>query len=337
MSKHQSQIKYSKEIEAKLNYLKKETNIKKINIGYDFDNDESDFSLNGVSVFSKDFYYPAAVGFDVGCGFHVVILKKGFKKNLKFWENLFTKELISKNRINVNFNPIKNPVHTLLGVIERGNHFIEVKVISKIHNPYIATQLDLSIDDVCILIHSGSTTEIKEIFVEHFIEFINYTKQFKDIDDTNGFQIKIHKDHPNTQTYLKHINIAQNLAKLNRYNIANKIIEKTRLTENFRFDKNHQYLTWDQPNIFEHHKGSQGYSLIRGIDLAYVAVDKFSTDFLVAGKSNNINIINHGIVLGDHGADKFYNDLFNGVLPYFPVIEMETMCMFKNGVLSWNY
>ena len=132
----------------------------------------------GASFLSQNHIYPALVGSDIGCG-------------IALWETQLPSHKASPERIikqlgNLDFGLDKSWYQHLddrrreiglrhadfdssLGTIGSGNHFAEVTVMDKIYGDY-ATQYNLCIDKLHLLIHTGSRGLGQLIFRKYAFE-----------------------------------------------------------------------------------------------------------------------------------------------------------------------
>ena len=115
----------------------------------------------GIAVVSEGVFYPQLVGGDIGCG--IGLWKTGLhrrKSRIERWAEL---------RLDLE-HPWEGDVHqrlakagldpnlfsSALGTIGGGNHFAEIQSVEKVYDRSTFEQLDLSRDELFILVHSGS-------------------------------------------------------------------------------------------------------------------------------------------------------------------------------------
>ena len=118
----------------------------------------------------RNIIYPHIVGGDIGCGmgmFKIGVKKRRFKKDriasklkdINELKDIKTEDYYEEE------SPIKD-----LGSLGSGNHFAEFQVIDKMYNKEVFESLNISKDEVFLLIHSGSRAYGKEILDK----YLNY-------------------------------------------------------------------------------------------------------------------------------------------------------------------
>ena len=310
----------------KLNFIKKEEYIKEIVLSYDFDDDPGDFSLNGIYIKSQNFFYPAAAGFDIGCGFNF-----SHMKNTNFDLDKISKDFVLMNIENID-KTLKNPnidsdlpAEVELGFLTKGSHFVEVKRVVHIYDHQFAQKNNIELGDFCLLVHNGINPCFKDVFYNYFVYFIKEFNKNIDEDEENGYVVSVPCNHNISKKYFADSDFALKTAFLNRNVIRSSMTKCINAEYNFSIDSAHQSII-KKGNSIEHSKGCQPYSELNGDSIAYVAVDGRLNDFIVM-KNSSENIINHGICYEQLLKDpkRFYNQLDKEQLPYKKVIELETI------------
>lgn len=140
-----------------LEYLSKQLDITTVEVNSDIEYDYNSFSLSGVKIESDRYIYPAALGFDLGCGVGVFKLQNCNREKLnrisKTTKSAFgicnKEKVVSKLQSKQYCILLQNIIgETCLGDIESGNHFIEIQANSK--------------QEYFIVIHSGISESMKE-------------------------------------------------------------------------------------------------------------------------------------------------------------------------------
>lgn len=177
----------------------------------------------GTTIQTKDRIYPYLIGNDIGCGmslFHTnVKLKKANLNNIS--------KRLENTKIQGKFS------------IGGGNHFAELQKIEKIYDTHLAEELRIDQKYLYILVHSGSRIMGDRIYQK-------YASKEPLIEGTLDIQ-----------KYLNKHQKAINYAKENRRQVANILMEKTKLkySNELIVESCHNYIEHYQEYYF-HHKGS---------------------------------------------------------------------------------
>ncbi|MEM9103665.1 MAG: RNA ligase RtcB family protein [Pseudomonadota bacterium] len=206
----------------------------------------------GAAFLSKNKLYPALVGNDIGCGMSL------WHTNLKSQKFKFDKLI---NRLGSVDEPLdssweqdvkhkmrqENVEHLnpqALGTIGGGNHFAEFQQIDHVYDKSVVTSLGLSKQSVLLLIHSGSRGIGQQILRQH-VEKFGHQGLTDKTDDA--------------EEYLLAHNNALRFAELNRYFIAQRILQKIGFHGKQLFDINHNLVTpmiIDNERFWLHRKGA---------------------------------------------------------------------------------
>jgi len=102
-----------------------------------------------------------------------------------------------------------------IGTLGSGNHFVEVQIIDKIFNPQIAEKLDLSKNQITIMIHSGSRGLGHQICTDYLKTMINCSSKYKfSLPDSQLACAPLNS--PEAKQYVGAMNSAANYAWANR-------------------------------------------------------------------------------------------------------------------------
>jgi Uncharacterized conserved protein len=177
----------------------------------------------GTTIKVKDKVYPYLIGNDIGCGMslfhtHVKLKKLNMKNLIKRLEN---------TKIQGKFS------------IGGGNHFAELQQIEKIYHQEDANQLYLDKKFLYVLVHSGSRNIGERIYRQYASKNV------------------LEKDTQEMKDYLNKHQKAIEFAIENRVQIADLLMEKTKLKYNndMIIDCIHNYIEIDNHDYY-HHKGS---------------------------------------------------------------------------------
>lgn len=224
-------------INGRIRYLKKQNDIKKIQLFSDLEPDYASFSLGGLLFVSDKFIYPAGGGFDIGCGVGLY----QFDKKVEFDEikwclddlSIFgiPQQHISLITEKSGYNYCNLFEETLdewkLGQIETGNHFVEL--------------LKDTEGNCYILIHSGIMTPSKNVFEYIFIEA--YKKMKEIYNDTNGYCVTIDLKTNEADDALLSYERAEIIARNNREYIARQIGKELGSEITSIVDTSHEFIT----------------------------------------------------------------------------------------------
>lgn len=109
----------------------------------------------GVAAATHSIIYPHIVGNDIGCGmalFATDLEQRSFKTD-RVWRSFDRYASFGDIPLD-DFGVI--PDELTLGTIGGGNHFAEFTVIDKVEDPAALAQLGLAVEQLCLLVHSGS-------------------------------------------------------------------------------------------------------------------------------------------------------------------------------------
>lgn len=187
----------------------------------------------------RNIIYPHIIGSDIGCGmgmYKIGVKKRRFKK-----DRIVTKlkDINELNDIEIQEdykeeNPIKD-----LGSLGSGNHFAEFQVVDKLYNKEEFESLNISKDEVFLLIHSGSRAYGKEILDK----YLNYNGVIPNSEEGKA--------------YIKEHNKAILLAERNRKIVAKKLVEHLGFSQNVEEVINciHNYVEAKE-DVYIHRKGA---------------------------------------------------------------------------------
>lgn len=286
-----------------LDFLRKQDDIVRIDINSDIEYDQGSFSISGLKIESKKFIYPAALGFDVGCGVGVYRLCGFSDEKLQEMhctiKSIFgirrkktSEELCYEENHLFQFQKVMNKAY--YGEIETGNHFAEILKDKK--NNYF------------LMIHSG----ISEILREQFeILFINFYRKYvtEDPYGYNGYIVKIPCNSGEGKIFCKICEMANKWAARNRNYIAQKVGECIGCSVEYYLDTSHEYLEFWNESII-HSNGVQKLIDVNGKKLGSIISGNGCNTYLICGKHDN-TYINHGTKLKMKTAngDRLYGDV----------------------------
>lgn len=197
------------------------------------------FTPIGVAVITEGYIYPELIGGDIGCGmglFDTGINLKKFKMNK--WQSRLN--YIRELKDIETENPFEEESPMLdLGTIGSGNHFAEFQKIEKIYNKTEFETLNIDINDIQILIHSGSRAYGQQIL-----------NQFRS-------NVGLKSDSLDAIEYMKFHDDALLWAKRNREIVANKLVSWLGYSSAVTkcIDCTHNYLE-KYENSYIHRKGA---------------------------------------------------------------------------------
>lgn len=219
-----------------LQYLNKQEDIVELQINSDIEPDYASFSLGGILLVSNKYVYPAAGGFDIGCGVGLFrLVGQVSVKDLKKFLTSETPYGIKKKKWDIEGSHYSCGYTSLLrdsfdewqmGEFETGNHFAEI-LKDKDHNMYV-------------LIHSGVMEPSKTVFAYAFVDLFN--KMGKKDEDDNGYAVKVHKDSLEGMELLELFQLAEKIAVRNRCYIAKEIGKKLGLDVITIIDTLHEFV-----------------------------------------------------------------------------------------------
>jgi release factor H-coupled RctB family protein len=225
----------------------------------------------GAAFITEKKIYPYLAGSDIGCGialFDTKIKMKKFK-----WDN--TLKVLNKCRnledISMDLTEYEFPYLEKLGTIGSGNHFAEFQKIEKIYLKSEFEKLNISRDNLMLLVHSGSRVYGQVILEE-------YQKEYGVLPLEEGSEA--------FYGYMKKHNNALDYARVNRKIIAEKllrIIGKER--PDLVLDSSHNMITEKEENgkkIYIHRKGAAPSD----IGMIVIAGTRDSLSYIVKPKEN---------------------------------------------------
>lgn len=182
-----------------LAFLEAQDDIIGVDINSDIERDYGSFSLSGLKVESRGYIYPAALGFDLGCGVGVFRMQNCNAKKLK--ELQFSPKSIFGIRRKKTYIEICEEENylaelqdamnkTYYGEIEKGNHFLEIQKNGK--------------NEFFLVVHSGIPMRLKEQFESFFINFYHkYVKE--DTYGDNGYVVKVPSQSEDGRVFLRYV------------------------------------------------------------------------------------------------------------------------------------
>ncbi len=106
-----------------------------------------------------------------------------------------------------------------LGSLGAGNHFLEVQVVDEIRDPTAAEALGLRLDQVCVMIHSGSRGLGHQACQDYVKKLDGLMRQLGiEVPDRQLACVPV--EHPAAQDYLGAMGAAGNFARANRHLLA---------------------------------------------------------------------------------------------------------------------
>lgn len=276
-------------------FLKEQNDITAIDINSDLELDYGSFSLSGIRIESKGFIYPAALGFDVGCGVGVFRMQNFTSEKLEKLK-LSSKSIfgIRRKRTNAEISKEENQLsefqeamnRTYYGEIEKGNHFLEIQKNNS--------------DEYFIIVHSGLPKRLKEKFEIIFIDF--YQKYAKtNQDGCNGYIVKVPSEGEDGKIFFKVCEKANEWCKNNRNYIATAIGKTMGCGMDCFSDTSHEFLL-DCDGIMVHSNGVQKLMSHKGIKKGIIISGGGCNNYLVYGKKD-CSFINHGTRMKKRTSD----------------------------------
>ncbi len=231
----------------------------------------------GAVFISNSYIYPHLVGNDIGCG-------------MSFWQTNLKTSKIKLDKWTKNLTGLENPwegdpnewisqykitqadFNYSLGSIGGGNHFAELQKLEEVLDQEIFESMQLSKNELYLLVHSGSRGLGEQILQNHISKF-----------NCNG----INSDNLDFVDYLKDHDFAVTWAKANRDLIAKRFFDCIKTNGKKILDLTHNYveeIVYENRKYWVHRKGatSSNYGSImipgsRG-DFSYLVVSK-NSDF----------------------------------------------------------
>ncbi|GGC63721.1 RNA ligase RtcB family protein [Undibacterium terreum] len=204
----------------------------------------------GAAFFSKERFYPALVGNDIGCGMglwqtDIVIGKLKLDKldrqlgnldsgiDAEEWSALEELDLA----LNMRLEALKEAMGAAgldiadlrsLGTIGGGNHFAELQVIDQVHDEKVVCQAGLQQKQVQLLVHSGSRGLGQAILREH-VDAVGHAG-LRDASDE-------------ATAYLRRHDAALQFARLNRQLIAMRFFRRLHCSADLILDVHHNLVS----------------------------------------------------------------------------------------------
>ncbi|ATW26743.1 RNA ligase RtcB family protein [Candidatus Formimonas warabiya] len=193
----------------------------------------------GVAIVSEGIIYPHIIGNDIGCGmglFNTGIERKRFKMDRWVTRLNHIRELADLETVNPYDE--QSPIYDL-GTIGSGNHFAEFQVLQEVFDPAEFEKLNISKDDLLLLIHSGSRGYGQSIL--------------REFSDPQGYLVGSME----AKCYLKKHRTALLWAERNRIVVANKLIDYLGYASQAAtvIDCKHNFLE-QKDHLFIHRKGA---------------------------------------------------------------------------------
>ncbi len=284
-----------KEIDDVLKFLHRQDDIIKVDINSDLEYDYGSFSLSGLKIDSKRYIYPAAMGFDLGCGVGVfrlhgwnsgkaVEIQYSRKSIFGIRRKKTTVEVCRGKNHLVQLQKAMNQVY--YGEIEPGNHFLEIQKNKK--------------GEHFLVVHSGLSKRLKEQFEIFFIDFYReYVEE--DPYGNNGYIVKIPYDSKDGKTFFEVCTKANEWAETNRAYIATEVGKKLGCLAECYVDTSHEFLMRQQ-DVIIHSNGVQKLTGNDGDKVGILISARGCNNYLIRGKQNNV-YINHGTKLKQRTSD----------------------------------
>lgn len=278
-----------KTIADMVDFLYMQDDIIKIDINSDLEHDYGSFSLSGLKIDSKGFIYPAAMGFDLGCGVGVFKMYGCYNKKVKeiqysskspfgIRRKKSIVEVCERENCLSQFQSVMNKSY--YGEIETGNHFLEIQ--KNDNNEYF------------LVVHSGLPQKLKEQLEIFFVDFYReYVKE--DSYKNNGYIVKMPYNSENGKLFFDVCTLANKWAETNRKYIAIEVGKKIGCSVECFVDTTHEFLIRQQ-DVMIH---SNGVQKLAGIDEQKVGIiisAKGCNNYLIRGKNDSM-YINHGTKL----------------------------------------
>lgn len=187
----------------------------------------------------RNIIYPHIIGGDIGCGmgmFKIGVKKKRFKKD-RIASKL--KDINELKDIKIeDYYEEESPIKDL-GSLGSGNHFAEFQIIDKVYDKEEFESLNISKDEVFLLIHSGSRAYGKDILDK----YLNYDGIIPDSEEGKA--------------YIKEHNNAILWARRNRKMVAKKLVYYLGFSQDVKEVINciHNYIEVKE-NLYIHRKGA---------------------------------------------------------------------------------
>ncbi|WP_336770148.1 RtcB family protein [Bacillus bombysepticus] len=324
----------TKETVEKLNYLEHHSDISNIIALPDFANDG--IALSGLVFQSQDTLFPMGSGFDIGCGFSVFHIPKEVidtqihRLTLEFssfastlignnpctpitqddikviWNDpdvwLSLRGISSNTKKSLDFDnerptslSLENSVMSF-GRIPKGNHFLEIRKISKILNENDCNKIGIHEGDYILHIHAGAGYYTEKSFIEYLSKFAaNQTTPF----ETHGYEIHLPLEHEISKDYLSDAARSMNFAIANREILAQQVANWLQHPIKKLFENMHDKFQINK-NKVNYQKAVQTYELLNGLPIAMLPSTIDQDSILVKG-TGAFEYLNHGTGDGEGG------------------------------------
>ena len=199
----------------------------------------------GAAFVTEKKIYPYLTGSDIGCGialFNTKVKMKKFKRE-NFIRDLSKADFLEN--IGLDLTEYDFPYMEKLGTIGSGNHFAEFQKIEKIYLKEEFEKLNISKDNLMLLVHSGSRIYGQVILEEY--------------QEKHGVQ-PLEAGSEEFSEYMKEHNNAVRYAEVNRKIIAEKLLRITgKGKPDLVLDSSHNMITEKEENgikMYIHRKGA---------------------------------------------------------------------------------
>ncbi|MCP1225086.1 RNA ligase RtcB family protein [Sebaldella sp. S0638] len=225
----------------------------------------------GAAFVTEKKIYPYLTGSDIGCGialFDTNVRMKKFKRE-NFIRDLNKVKYLED--IHADLSEYKFPYMEKLGTIGSGNHFAEFQKIEKVYLKDEFDKLNISKDNLMLLVHSGSRV-YGQIVLEKYLESFGTLPLEEGSAEFNEYM----KEHDNAAEY----------AKVNRKIIAEKLLKITgKEKPDLVLDSSHNMIAGKAENgrnIYIHRKGAAPSDM----GMIVIAGTRDSLSYIVKPKEN---------------------------------------------------
>ena len=187
----------------------------------------------GAAFFSIGQLYPALIGGDIGCGMalwatDIDAPRASIEKLEKRLGNIDTPLGGEWQSLIAELAPANTGFDTALGTIGGGNHFAELQRIDEVIDVAAVTALGLDVQQLLLLVHSGSRGLGQAILRDHI--------------DAHG-HVGLVEGTPACDAYLARHATALQFAEANRHLIARRMLDRLRADGRQLLDINHNLVT----------------------------------------------------------------------------------------------
>lgn len=285
--------KYDISVDKKIKYLMDQEDISEMIVMEDVENDYTSFSISGTMLRSNKYLYPAAGGFDLGCGvgcfFTDIPVVNINYENLIYKNSLYG---LRRRRFSLYSNVDElNSIfksdfeEAMLGDVVTGNHFVELRDYN---------------NKIAVLVHSGVTEDMKWQYAGHFIAIVKQTCPHI-LESDNSYRMRLDKDSKEAEIILEISKDANLFSKINRKYIAEQVTKKLNGTIISEIDCSHEFIERYDNDII-HCFGVQKYQKIEDIDKAIILSGPSEDNYIVTRVGDN-KFLNHGTPLIDVNED----------------------------------